>query len=90
MKITKTVKYNYKLTEETLEKDIESFIEEARKGVFFWDYKNNSIGLKIIKHYFKLLQEKFEKEEYEECKICYGKLILFLIDSSAPSGWGNE
>ena len=51
MKLTKTVKYNYTLTEETLEKDIESFIKEARKGRYSWDYKYNSEGLKIIKQY---------------------------------------
>lgn len=82
MKLTKTVKYHYKLTEETLEKDIESFIQEARKGVFFWDYKSGGRGLKIIKRYFKLLQEKFDNQKYKECKICYGKLILFLFGAS--------
>lgn len=82
MKVTKTVKYNYKLTEESLEKDIESFIEEARQGFFSWDRKQGSLGLKIIKQYFKLLEEKFNNKEYEECKACYGKLIPFLIDSS--------
>ncbi|MFW5847133.1 MAG: hypothetical protein ACOCUU_03170, partial [Nanoarchaeota archaeon] len=82
MKVTKTVKYNYKLTEENLEKDIDRFIEEARKGFFNWDRKQGSLGLKIIKQYFKLLEKKFNNKEYEECKICYEKLILFLIDSS--------
>ena len=89
MKVTKTVKYNYKLTEETLEKDIESFIEEAREGTFFWDYKNKGLGVKIIRQYFKLLQEKFDNQEYEECKVCYGKLILFLIDSSVGKDDAN-
>jgi len=31
MKFTKTVKYHYKLTEETLEADIGKFIEYAKK-----------------------------------------------------------
>ena len=82
MKLTKTVKYNYKLTEETLEKDIESFIREARKGRYSWDYKYNGEGLKIIKQYFRILEEKFKNKEYQECKICYEKLILFLFDAS--------
>src|SRR3989338_8068819 len=82
MKLTKTVKYHYTLTEETLEKDIESFIKEARKGRYSWDYKYNSEGLKIIKQYFRILEEKFKNKEYEECKICYEKLIIFLFDAS--------
>lgn len=86
MKLTKTVKYNYVLTEETLEKDIDKFISHARKGDFSWDYKYESIGLKIIKQYFRILQEKFKNQEYEECKINYEKLILFLIDASC----GND
>ena len=86
MKLTKTVKYNYKLTEETLEKDIDEFISHARKGDFSWDYKYGSIGLKVIKQYFRILQEKFKNQEYGECKICYEKLILFLFDASC----GND
>ena len=89
MKLTKNVKYHYKLTEKTLEKDIESFIKEARRGTFSWDYKYNSEGLKIIKQYFRWLQEKFDKKEYQECKICYGNLILFLIDSSVGEDEAN-
>ena len=86
MKLTKTVKYNYKLTEETLEKDIDKFMSHARKGNFSWDYKYGGVGLKMIKQYFRILQEKFENKEYEECKICYEKLILFLFDASC----GND
>lgn len=86
MKLTKTVKYNYKLTQETLEKDIDDFILHARKGDFSWDYKYGGLGLKIIKQYFRILQEKFDNEEYSECKICYEKLILFLFDAS----FGND
>ena len=82
MKLTKTVKYHYKLTKDTIEKDIESFIQEARNGDFTWDYKDNGEGLKIIKQYFKLLKEKFDNGNYKECKTCYEKLILFLIDAS--------
>ena len=82
MKVTKTVNYNYKLTKENLEKDIDSFINQARKGDFSWDSKYSGIGLKIIKQYFRILQEKFENNEFEECMYCYHKLILFLFDSS--------
>lgn len=86
MKLTKKVKYHYKLTEETLEKDIDSFILESRKGKYSWDYKYNGEGLKIIKEYFKILKVKFENHEFQECKVCYEKLILFCIDSSV----GND
>ena len=89
MKLTKTVKYNYKLTEETLEKDIDSFIFLARKGNFSWDNKFENIGLKIIKQYFKVLKEKFNTKEYEECKVCYEKLILFLFDASRGDDKAN-
>lgn len=86
MKVTKTVKYNYKLTKETLEKDIYSFINDARKGNFYLDYRHGSIGLRIIKQYFKILQQKFDNNELEECMHCYHKLILFIFDSSV----GND
>jgi hypothetical protein len=82
MKLTKTVKYNFHLTEETLEKDMDSFINEARRGRYSWDYKYNGEGLKIIRQYFKILKEKFENQEYQECKLCYEKLIIFLLDAS--------
>lgn len=82
MKLTKTVRYNYKLTKETLEKDIDEFIIHARRGDFSWDYKYGGLGLKVIKQYFRILQDKFGNKEYAECKICYEKLILFLFDAS--------
>ncbi len=82
MKLTKTVKYHYQITEKTLEKDIGKFIDEARKGRHSWDYKYGSEGLKIIKQYFRILQEKFINGEFGECKLCYEKLILFCIDAS--------
>ena len=86
MKLTKTVKYNYKLTEKTLERDIDKFIYNARRGDFSWDYKYRGIGLKIIRQYFRILKEKLDNQEYEESKICYEKLILFLFDASC----GND
>ena len=82
MKITKTVKYNYRLTGGTLEKDIESFIEEVKDGKYDMDRHYKEYGLKMIKQYFRLLGTKFDNQEYEECKNCYGKLIIFLFDSS--------
>ena len=58
MKLTKTVKYNYKLTEETLEKDIDEFIAHARKGDYHMDKMYGNEGLKIIKQYLRILNEK--------------------------------
>ena len=89
MKLTKTVKYNYKLTEESLEKDINKFIFESKKGWYQMDRHNNGEGLKIIKQYFRILEEKFKKEEFEECKICYEKLILFCINASGANDCDN-
>ena len=83
MKLTKTVKYNYKLTEGSLEKDIDKFIFEAKKGNYRMDRHYNGVGLRIIKQYFRILQEKFDNQEYEESKICYEKLIIFCFDASA-------
>ena len=50
---------------------MEVFIQEARKGRYSWDSKYGNEGLKIIKHYFKILKEKFKNNELKECKICY-------------------
>jgi len=82
MKLTRTVKYNYKLTEENLEKDIDKFIELARKGDYHMDKMYDEEGLKIIKQYFRILKEKFKNKELEECKRCYHKLIPFLLVAS--------
>jgi len=89
MKVTKTVKYRCILTEETLEKDIEEFIKDARRGDFSWDAKHGSFGLRIIKQYFKLLQNKFDNNELTECMECYHRLILFLLDSSTGKDKAN-
>ncbi len=83
MKITKKVKYNYKITEETLEKDIEEFIKLAQKGNYHMDKMYQNEGLKIIKIYFRILNEKFKNNELEECKNCYHKLIPFLLTASS-------
>lgn len=89
MKVTKSVKYNYKLTEETIEKDIDSFIQIARRGYYGWDHKEGNEGLRIIKQYFRLIQAKLDKNEFEECKNCYKKLILFLFDASTGRDEAN-
>lgn len=86
MKITKTVKYSYYLTEKTLEEDIDRFIEKAKKRDYQMDRHYNGGGLKIIKQYFKILDEKFENNEFEECKKCYRKLIPFLFYASGGQG----
>src|SRR3989344_2374678 len=80
MKIKKVIKYE--LSKNSLEEDIDQFIEEAKLGNFAWDSKYENEGLKIIKAYFRMIQEKFNKNEYDECKNCYHKLILFLLDAS--------
>ena len=59
MKITKKVKYDYNLTEDTLEKDMGQFILAAKNKDFAMDRHYGGEGLKIIKQYFKILKEKF-------------------------------
>ena len=86
MKIKKVVKYNYELTEETLEKDIDKFIEKAKKGDYHMDKMYGNEGLKIVKQYLKILNEKYKNNELEECKNCYHKLIPFLLISSSAEG----
>ncbi|MBU0627670.1 MAG: hypothetical protein KKC75_00640 [Nanoarchaeota archaeon] len=78
MKIIK--KYDYKLTEGSLDKDIEQFILEARKGAYTWDYKHGMEGLRIIKQYFKLIQKEFDEKNFEICKVCYKKLLSLLFE----------
>jgi len=86
MRIKKVVKYNYELTEETLEKDIGKFIEKAKKGDFHMDKMYGNEGLKIIKQYLKMINDKFKNNEFIECKNCYHKLIPFLLASSSAEG----
>ncbi len=71
MKIIKT----YVLSEKTLERDIDKFIRDAKRGVYQYDYKYGLEGLKIIKVYFRMIQEEFNKQNYEVCKVCYKKII---------------
>lgn len=67
------------LTEETLDKDIDAFIEDAKRGAYQYDYKHGMDGLKIIRQYFKLLQKEFESKNYALCRACYKKLLFFLF-----------
>lgn len=85
MKIVK--KYEYKLTEETLDKDIDKFIKEARKGAFEWDYKYGMRGLRIIKQYFKLIQEEFDNGNFQVCKDCYKKLLYLLFEEGYENSY---
>lgn len=82
MKIKKIVKYNYELEEEDLEKDIDKFIDKAKKGNYQMDGHYGNEGLKILKQYFRILKDKLKNNEYEECKNCYHKLIIFSIKAS--------
>jgi superfamily I DNA/RNA helicase len=85
MKIVK--KYEYKLTEETLDKDIDTFIKEARKGAFEWDHKYGMEGLRIIKQYFKLTQNEFDKGDFPLCKECYKKLLYLLFEEGYENSY---
>ena len=75
MKIIKT----YALSEKTLEKDIDKFIIAAKRGGYQYDYKYGMEGLKIIKTYFRMIQEEFDKQNYAVCRVCYKKLLFMLI-----------
>jgi len=78
MKIIK--KYDYKLTKESLDKDIEQFIREARKGAYEWDYKYGMEGLRIVKQYFKLIQAEFDNGNFGLCRTCYNMLLILLFE----------
>ncbi|MBI2629854.1 hypothetical protein HYW76_02020 [Candidatus Pacearchaeota archaeon] len=82
MKIKKIVKYNYELEGDNLEEDIDKFIEKAKSGDYHMDKMYENEGLKIIKQYLKILDEKFKNNELEECKRCYHKLMSFLLIAS--------
>ena len=65
MKIIKT----YALSENTLKKDIDKFIRDAKKGAYQYDYKYGLEGLKLIKAYFRMIEEEFKKENYAVARI---------------------
>lgn len=75
MKVIKT----YALSEESLEKDIDQFIKEAKKGAFQYDYKYGQEGLKILKAYFRMLEAEFKQNNFAAARICYKKLLFFLL-----------
>ena len=77
MKIVKT--YAYELSEKTLEKDIDKFIRDAKKGAYQFDYKYNQEGLKIIKAYFRMIEIEFKNKNCEVARTCYKKLMFFLL-----------
>ncbi len=75
MKIAKT----YSLSEKTLEKDIDKFIRNAKKGAYQYDYRYGQEGLKFIKAYFRMIEEEFKKQNFEVARVCYKKLLFFLL-----------
>ncbi len=75
MKITKT----YSLSEKSLEKDIDKFIRDAKKGAYQYDYKYGQEGLKLIKAYFRMIEEEFKNQNFQVARVCYKKLLLFLL-----------
>jgi len=79
MKIVK--KYEYKLSEETLDKDIDKFIKEAKQRAYQMDHRYGQEGLKIIKAYFRMIKEEFKKGNYNIARICYKKLTSLLLQS---------
>src|SRR3989339_1690037 len=75
MKVIKT----YALSEVSIEKDIDNFIKEAKKGVFQYDYKYGQEGLKILKAYFRMLEAEFKQNNFTVARNCYKKLLSFLL-----------
>ncbi|MBI2548730.1 hypothetical protein HYW21_05255 [Candidatus Woesearchaeota archaeon] len=79
MKITK--KYEYKLSEKTLEKDIDTFIRDTQKGAYQMDHRYGQEGLKQIKAYFRMIEEELKKENIQIARACYKKLMFLLLQS---------
>jgi hypothetical protein len=75
MKTTKT----YSLSEKTLERDMGKFIRDAKNGAYHYDYKYGQEGLKLIKAYFRMLEEGFKKQNFQAARTCYKKLLFFLL-----------
>ena len=71
----------YKLSEENLEKDINKFIRGAKNGEYQYDYKYGQEGLKLIKAYFRMIEEEFNKQNYQIARVCYKKLMFLLLQS---------
>ncbi|MDI6737237.1 MAG: hypothetical protein QME12_01850 [Nanoarchaeota archaeon] len=79
MKIIKT--YSYALSEDSLEKDIDKFIRNAKNGDYQRDYYCGQEGLKTIKAYFRMIEEEFKKQNYDVAAACYKKLMFLLLQS---------
>ncbi|MBI5073180.1 hypothetical protein HZA99_05145 [Candidatus Woesearchaeota archaeon] len=77
MKIIKT----YKLSEQNLEKDIDQFIRNAKTGEYQYDYKYGMEGLKLIKAYFRMIEEEYKKQNYQIARACYKKMMFLLLQS---------
>jgi len=77
MKIIK----QYTLSEENLEKDIDKFTRDAKNGAYQYDYKYGQEGLKLIKAYFRMIEEEFKKQNYRTARVCYKKLMFLLLQS---------
>ncbi len=75
MKIIKT----YVLSEKTLGKDIDKFIRDAKNGKYQYDYKYGQEGLKILKAYFRIIEQELKKGNYKEAIAGYEKLFKFLF-----------
>lgn len=75
MKIIKT----YALSEKTLSKDIDKFIRDAKKGTYQYDYKYDQEGLKILKAYFRMIEQEVKKANYAEVIQAYENLFAFLF-----------
>ncbi|MBU4245911.1 MAG: hypothetical protein KKE71_02615, partial [Nanoarchaeota archaeon] len=71
----------YTLSEESLEKDIDKFIINAKNGAYHYDYKCGQEGLKLLKAYFRMIEDEFKKQNYAECQKCYKKLMFFLLQN---------
>lgn len=79
MKIIKTC--SYALSEKTLELDIGKFILAAEGGDYQMDHRYGQEGLKIIKAYFRMIQEEFSNGNYAVSRMCYKKLMFLLLQS---------
>mgnify|MGYP001611996355 CR=1 FL=1 len=79
MKIKKT--YSYALTEETLEKDIDKFIRDAKHCAYQYDYKYQQEGLKLIRAYFRMIEDELKKQNYTVARNCYKKIIFLLLQT---------
>lgn len=75
MKVIKT----YALSEESLEKDIDKFIKDAKKGAFQCDHRYGQEGLKTIKAYFRMIEGEFKKNNFQAARSCYKKLLFLLL-----------